>query len=170
MKAKGPRSLPANVHLLRGNPSKKSFGALVDEFRPEVEIPLCPAVLWPDAKREWKRITVELKRYGLVSKLDRGTLAMLCQNWAQWQWAEEKITAANNTDPKGEAGLIETAQSGYRMQSVYLQISTKAQERYEKLKPCFGLSPSDRTRVTQSDPQLELPGMDAPKGNPFLAL
>ena len=173
MKAKGPRSLPANVHLLRGNPSKKSFGALVDEFRPEVEIPQMPVVLWPDAKREWKRITVELRRYGLISKLDRGSLAMLCQNWAQWQWAEAKIAKGNEGDAKGEAGMIEVAQSGYRMQSVYLQISTKAQERYEKLKSCFGLSPSDRTRVTQSDPQLSLfedAEPTTPKGNPFLAL
>jgi P27 family predicted phage terminase small subunit len=143
--------------LLRGNPSKKSFGSLIGEFRPEVEIPQCPRVLWPDARREWKRITVELKRYGLVSKLDRCTLAMCCQEWARWQWAERKIADANKADAAGEAGMIDAAPSGYRMQSVYLQISVKAEERYEKLKSCFGLSPSDRTRVTPSDPQLPLP-------------
>lgn len=156
MGARGRKALPANVHMLRGNPSKKSFGALVGEFRPEVEIPQCPAVLWPEAKREWRRITIELKRYGLVSKLDRGTLAMLCQDWSQWQWAEMKIAEANKADPKGEAGMIEVAQSGYRMQSVYLQIAARAKDSYMKAKSCFGLSPSDRTRVTPSDPQLDL--------------
>jgi P27 family predicted phage terminase small subunit len=157
MGQRGPKPLPANVHALRGNPSKKSFGSLLNEFRPEVEIPQCPRVLWPDARREWKRITVELGRYGLVSLLDRGVLAMLCQEWARWQWAERKIAEANAADVKGEKGMIDVAQSGYRMQSVFLQISVKAEERYEKLKSCFGLSPSDRTRVTPSDQQLPLP-------------
>lgn len=171
MGARGPKTLPANVHLLRGNPSKKPVGSLFDEFRPDVEIPHCPPVLWPEAKREWKRITVELERYGLISKLDRGTLAMCCQEWARWQWAERKIAEANAADPRGEAGMIEVAQSGYRMQSVYLQIAVKAEERYEKLKSCFGLSPSDRTRVTPSDPQLPLELADgaAPAGG-FSAL
>jgi len=151
--------------MLRGNASKKRFGELLNEFRPEVEIPTAPKVLWPEARREWKRLVAELERYGLVSKLDRGTLAMLCQEWARWQWAEEKIAAANAADEAhGEAGLIERAPSGYRMQSVFLQISVKAQERYERLKACFGLSPADRTRVTPSDTQLPLPGMDPKDG------
>lgn len=169
MGARGPKPLPANVHLLRGNASKKSLGALIDEFRPDVEIPNCPAVLWPEAKKEWRRLAAELQRYGLISKLDRGTLAMCCQEWARWQWAEAKIAEANKADPKGEAGMIEVAQSGYRMHSVYLQISVKAEERYEKLKSCFGLSPADRTRVTPSDPQLSLPLDSAPSGG-FAAL
>ena len=156
MGTRGPKALPANVHILRGNPSKRPHGALIGEFRPEVEIPNCPAVLWPDAKREWHRLAALLKQYGLISKLDRGALAMCCQEWAKWQWAESKIAEANKADPKGEAGMIEVAQSGFRMQSVYLQIAAKSSERYEKLKSCFGLSPSDRTRVTPSDPQLRL--------------
>lgn len=156
MGTRGPKALPANVHMLRGNPSKKSYASLIDEFRPEVEIPQCPAILWPEAKKEWRRISAELKRYGLVSKLDRGVLAMLCQDWAQWHWAEMKIAEANKADPKGEAGMIEVAQSGYRMQSVYLQIAVRAKDSYMKAKTCFGLSPADRARVTTSDPQLPL--------------
>jgi P27 family predicted phage terminase small subunit len=142
---------------LRGNPSKKQFSSLIGEFRPAVEIPSCPRVLWPDARREWRRLTVELARYGLITQLDRGVLSMTCQEWARWQWAERKIAEANRADAAGEAGMISAAPSGYRMQSVYLQISVKAEERYEKLKSCFGLSPSDRARVTPSDPQLPLP-------------
>jgi P27 family predicted phage terminase small subunit len=168
MGARGPKPLPANVHLLRGNPSKRALGNLLDEFRPDVELPDCPSVLWPEAKREWKRLAPELMRYGLVSKLDRGVLAMCCQEWARWQWAEAQIRKANKADPNGERGLIEVAPSGYRMQSVYLQISTKAQERYEKLKTCFGLSPADRTRVSPSDAQIPLPGMEPKEG--FAAL
>ena len=96
---------------------------------------------------------------------------MCVQQYALWLWAEEKIAAANKADPNGESGLIETAQSGYRMQSAYLQISKAAIQEYGKLKSCFGLSPSDRTHVTQSDPQLSLFGDAEPTStNPFLRL
>ena len=165
MGKRGPMPLPANLHLLRGNPSKRAISVLADEFRPEVEIPHCPTVLWPEAKEEWLRITTELKRYGLISKLDRGALAQLCQDWAHWHWAEGKIADANFADPKGEAGMIETAQSGYRMQSVYLQIATHAKNNYMKAKSCFGLSPSDRVRIKPSDTQLAL---DLPDTKPSL--
>src|SRR5882672_5648630 len=165
MGERGPKPQPGNLHLLKGNPSKKPLSALLGEFKPEVEIPDAPAFLWTEAKVEWDRITPELESYGLVSKLDRGLLAMLCQEWARYVWAEEKITATNKADPAGEAGLIATAPtSGYRMPSVYAQISRRALETYEKLCAHFGLSPSGRTRVTPSDNQPFLPGMD-PAGN-----
>ena len=51
MGARGPRALPANVHVLRGNPSKKSVGDLMGEFQPEVEIPGAPSWLWAEAKK-----------------------------------------------------------------------------------------------------------------------
>src|SRR5690242_18226422 len=71
MGTRGPRALPANVHILRGNPSKKPLGELFDELRPEVEIPDCPSWIWSEAKKEWKRVSAELEKYGLISKLDR---------------------------------------------------------------------------------------------------
>jgi P27 family predicted phage terminase small subunit len=161
MGERGPKPQPANVHMLRGNPSKKPLSALLGEFKPEVEIPDAPAFLWPGAKEEWDRITPELEYYGLVSQLDRGLLAMLCQEWARYVWAEEKIATLNKADPQGEAGLIATAPtSGYRMPSVHAQISRRALETYEKLCAHFGLSPSGRTRVTPSDNQAFLPGME----------
>ena len=91
MGARGPKPLPANVHLLRGNPSKLPLGDLVDALQPEVEIPHCPRHLLPEARKEWKRITPELERYGLISKLDRGALSLYCQAWARWVWAEEQL-------------------------------------------------------------------------------
>lgn len=76
MGQRGPKPLPANVHQLRGNASKKPIGAILDEFRPEVEIPDFPSWIWPEAKKEWKRVSYELERYGLVSKLDRAALVL----------------------------------------------------------------------------------------------
>ena len=59
MGSRGPQPLPSNVHLLRGNPSKKSATDLLDDFNPEVEIPTSPKWLWPEAKKEWRRIGAE---------------------------------------------------------------------------------------------------------------
>jgi len=51
MGLRGPKALPANVHLLRNNPSKKPLASLFDEFRPEVDIPKVPPWLWAEAKK-----------------------------------------------------------------------------------------------------------------------
>ncbi len=79
MGQRGPKAMPANVHLLRGNPSKKSFAELAGEVHPEVEIPGCPKHLLPEARKEWRRIGLELQKLGLISKLDRTALGMYCQ-------------------------------------------------------------------------------------------
>lgn len=164
MGSRGPLPLPANVHRLRGNPSKKPAGALLDELQPDVEIPNCPRHLWPAAKTEWRRLARELERYGLISKLDRGALAICCQEWARIEWAEAKIAEANAKDESGEAGMIERAQSGYRQQSVYLTILRKSQLVYERYLQHFGLSPAARSRVTPSSAQPELPGIPSKEG------
>lgn len=158
MGERGPKPQPANVHLLKGNPSKKPLAQLLGEFKPGVEVPDCPSFLWEEAKREWDRCAVELEKYGLVSELDRGLLAMMCQEWARYVWAENRIAEKNKADPNGEAGLIDTAPSGYRMPSVYAQISRRSLETYEKLCAHFGMSPSSRSRVTVSDNQPWLQG------------
>lgn len=164
MGARGPLPLPANVHRLRGNASKLPAGRLLDELQPDVEIPGCPKILWPEARKEWRRLATELERYGLVSKLDRGALAVCCQEWARIVWCETKIAELNAADPAGEAGMVEKAQSGYRMSSVYLNILRKSQAVYDRYLQHFGLSPAARSRVTPSSAQPQLPGMPPKEG------
>lgn len=159
---RGPRPLPATVHLLRGNPSKLSPADLRRELQPPTEIPDCPAELQAGAREEWDRVCVELSQLGLVSRIDRAVLAFYCAEWGRWQWAEAKIAELNRDDPKGERGLIDRAPSGYRMQSVYLQISRKAQENCLRFAAEFGMTPSARSRVTPGEAgQLGLPGVEA---------
>ena len=145
MGTRGPRPTPANMHLIRGNPSKKPLNELFDEFRPEVEIPEPPPHLLPAALDEWARLAPELERYGLISKLDRAALAVYCQSYARWKHAEEKLREL------GDAGLVETTLTGYRQIGPWLQISNRAVETMQKLLTEFGMSPSARTRVTPSE-------------------
>lgn len=171
----GRKPLPSKVHFLHGNPSKKTEAQLLDNFRPDVELPKCPrylslkGVAQAEAKREYLRLGEQLERYGLVSSLDRGVLAMMATEWGRYVWAEEKIAAANLADEaKGEAGLIESTHNGYRKQSVLLEISRKSIELYLKLAVEFGLTPSSRTRVTPGATQMALPGIEQP-GKPTLS-
>lgn len=162
MGQRGPKPMPANVHLLHGNASKKPLSALLDGVHPEVEIPKCPPHLQVEAKKEWRRISVELEKLGLVSKIDRAALAAYCAAWSEMVFCEKKIDAMNIADPNGEAGMVWDTPSGYKQMSVWLQIRNRAYDRMMKFGAEFGMSPSSRTRVTPSDNQLTLPGLETP--------
>jgi len=163
MGKRGPQPLPANVHLLRGNPSKKTVADLTDGFQPEVEIPNCPRHLLPEARKEWSRITPELERYGLVSKLDRTALALYCQAYARWVWAEQQMArdqalAAQrraDAEAKGEVylggdGLTVMTPSGHMTYSPHWVIGNKAQQQVKDFLAQFGMSPSSRSAVAPS--------------------
>lgn len=163
MGQRGPKPLPHNVHQLRGNPSKKSAVSFLDGVQPVVEIPNCPPHLDKEAKREYKRISVELESLGLISKIDRAALVGYCTAWAETVHCEKKITELNAADPKGEAGLIGYTPNGYQQMSVWVQIRNRAYERMMKFASEFGMSPSARSRVTASDRQPTLEGFEHPE-------
>src|SRR5687768_15051802 len=94
MGTRGPKPMSARAHLMRGNASKKPLADLQDEIQLLVETPDCPKHLWPEARREWKRVSAELEDAGLVAKIDRAALALYCQAWARMVWHEEMFTAA----------------------------------------------------------------------------
>lgn len=150
MGQRGPKPLPANVHLLRGNLSKKSASQLRDGVAPPVEIPGCPRHLKGPALKEWRRVTVELEQLGLISHIDRAALAMYCTAWGRHVEAEEKIQAL------GEAGLVDETPNGFRVQSVWLNISNKAMDQCKSFLAEFGMSPSARSRVTPGDMTADL--------------
>lgn len=162
MGTRGPKPLPANVHLLRGNPSKLPMHQLAGAQVP-VEVPAAPAHLLPEARREWKRITVELEKLGLVAQIDRAALAVYCQAYGRWVQAELKLKELAKADEHGERGMIDTTPSGYKQMGVWLQISNRAVDQMEKFLSHFGMSPSSRSRVTVN-PQQSL--FDDEPGNP----
>nr|WP_279086806.1 phage terminase small subunit P27 family [Comamonas thiooxydans] len=150
--------------MLRGNASKKPLGAILDEFRPEVEIPDFPSWIWPEAKKEWKRIATELERYGLISKLDRAALVLYCQAWAKMVWAERALTRAMKLaeDARAEAeskgleylggdGLMVKTANGNFTYSHHWVVGKHAASEVKRYLDLFGLSPSARSRVTVSD-------------------
>lgn len=149
----GRRAVPANVHLIRGNPSKKSATELAhagQSMQAPIEAPKCPAFLTADAKAEWKRIAEDLVSLRVLSNLDRAELAVYCQAWADWKRAREKIAEL------GEKGFVENTPSGYKQIAAWMQLANRAEERMRTAGASFGLNPSARSRITPQSPQGEL--------------
>ena len=160
----GPKPLPDNIHYLTGNPSKKPLNSLMDTLQPEIEIPGCPAHLLPEAKKEWKRIGEELKRYGLISKLDRAALCLYVQSWAELVYAEKMLkrnmeragikiaeAEAKGEEYLGGDGMTEMTTNGNIIYSPYWVIANKARHNVDKFLSNFGMSPSARRSVTPSN-------------------
>jgi P27 family predicted phage terminase small subunit len=115
-----------------------------------------------NAAREWKRITVELAKYGLISQVDRAALVFYVVNWARHCEAEEMIEKAAKAS--GGSGLFVKTPNGFPVQSPWLAVSNKAMELCRVFLAEFGMTPSARTRV-QPSPQMQLPGIgEDPKG------
>lgn len=163
MGQRGPKPLPANVHLMHGNASKKPLSSLLDGWQPPVEIPKCPSHLQAEARKEWKRVAELLREGGIISQVDRAALAAYCSAWSEMVFCEKKVAEMNAADPKGEAGMIWDTPSGYKQMSVWVQIRNRAYDRMMKFAAEFGMSPSARSRVTPSDNQMTLPGVDNPE-------
>jgi phage terminase small subunit len=164
MGQRGPKALPANVHMLRGNASKKPLAQLIDEFQPEVEIPSYPSWVWPEAKKEWKRISTELERYGLISKLDRSALVLYCQAWAKMVWAEQMLGRAMKAaelarvqaedaglEYTGGDGIMVKTANGNFTYSHHWVVGKQAAQQVKDYLALFGLSPSHRSSVTASN-------------------
>jgi P27 family predicted phage terminase small subunit len=163
MGERGPKPRPNNVHHLLGNPSKKPLNQLLDSVSPDVEIPGCPAHLMPEARKEWKRIAPELEKLRLIAKIDRAALALYCQAWARWLWAEKMLRRAQDAaavkmaeaEAKGEVysgpdGYVVATPNGHLGYSPHWVIANKAMEQIDKFLASFGMSPSSRSRVTPS--------------------
>ena len=75
-KRRGPKPRPAHLKLLRGNPGKRPVNTR--EPKPKTKIPTCPTHLGAIARKEWKRITVQLDAVGLLTELDRTGVAGYC--------------------------------------------------------------------------------------------
>lgn len=169
MGTRGPKPLPANVHLLRGNASKKPLASLLDDVvRPPVDEPDCPSQITGEARAEWDRIVPHLMALGLLSQIDRAALVAYCVAWAEYLWACDRIDAYNTGDVTGERGRVWDTPSGYKQMSVLIQIRNRAAGEMKTWLAEFGMSPAARSRVTQSDPatageQGELPGMEKPR-------
>jgi len=148
---RGPVSKPPELRALEGGRGHRPVD-LTGLFRPEVGLPTPPKYLSAEARKAWKRLTPELIRYNLLSKIDGDALAMLCQTIGRLEIVERSIGAsqarliAEGKDPADS--LIDMTPNGLRVQSAMYQVLNREMEKLRQLLSEFGLSPAQRARVT----------------------
>jgi P27 family predicted phage terminase small subunit len=84
------RPVPDNVRALRGNPGKRK-----PPSRPKAVVaqPSKPTDLKGEGLAEWNRVTPELERMGLLSRIDRGALLLYCASFGLWHETWRRIMA-----------------------------------------------------------------------------
>lgn len=149
MKARaGRKPKPTKLKLLDGETHQDRINR--NEPQPLTNGTTCPKHLTPAAKQEWKRIYPELRRMGLISKVDRVALAAYCEAYALW--VEYKQIVAD------KGALYKTA-LGNVITSPALSVMNKALEQMHKYLTEFGMTPASRSRIsveiTDSDDPLD---------------
>lgn len=172
--SRGPLPKPTVLKLLQNNPGKRALN-LADGVNPLVQIPPPPKRLGKEALKEWKRITPLLFELGLISGLDREALAKYCE--AVGQRTElvlcfnGKVSALTSKGVGYYDAVFEVSHdctpSGYKQQSVLVQLIRSHGLEIDRGLAQFGLSPSARMRVAPSNyVQLGLPGVEASPNSP----
>lgn len=149
MGARGPAPKPTRIKLLQGNPDRRPLN--LAEPRPRPMVPPCPPWLDLEGKREWKRITRELDRVGLLTVVDRAALAGYCQAWSRWRDAEMALS---------KLGMVVETASGYLQPRPEVAIARQSLTMVHKFCREFGLTPSSRAG-------LSAPGVDDGEEDPF---
>jgi P27 family predicted phage terminase small subunit len=112
-------------------------------------MPRPPEHLGDAEKEKWKALVKELHPLGLVTTIDKDSLAFYCVIYVRWLKAEKMVR------DKGE--IIKTA-GGNIIQNPYLSIANRSLEQLNKLGAEFGMTPSSRSRIKADlvDPAEEL--------------
>jgi len=133
----GPRPKPTSIKILEGNPGKRPLN--LNEPKPTQIAPECPKWLKPLAKKEWKRISPELERLGLLTRIDRAIFIGYCQNYAIYV-ETEKYLQENRRVIKTKNGAIKSRPEVYIAKNALNFVKAFAVE--------FGLTPSSRGRIS----------------------
>jgi P27 family predicted phage terminase small subunit len=147
--SRGRKPKPTRLKLLQGIPGHRPLPENEAQIAPGMPDP--PKHLGAKAKKEWKRITPELYRAGLLTKIDGPALASYCDAYAQWVESSDKLK---------KTGMLARGAKGDPVINPYLKISNAAQERMKQLLVEFGMTPSSRSRVKA----VPLPGPDEDEG------
>jgi P27 family predicted phage terminase small subunit len=133
---RGRKPKPTAVKIAEGNPGKRRINGR--EPKPAGSLPDCPAHLSAEAKAEWDRIAESLNKIGLLTQVDRTTMAAYCQCYGRWVEAEQKLK---------DTPSILRMPSGYIQQSPWLTIANKQLELMVKYMAELGLTPASRSRL-----------------------
>lgn len=151
MGQRGPASRPSILHLVNGNPSKKSARELPNTAaKPvlEVRLPQPPKEVTGEARKEWKRMGAELVVCGMMTALDKPAFMLYCLAWEQVVLLQRELNGRMRTSESLLEAMTWTSEkTGYVQKSaLVIQLETAKKDLYTYMQQ-FGLSPSSRARV-----------------------
>ncbi|WP_458725659.1 phage terminase small subunit P27 family [Pseudomonas mandelii] len=155
----GRPALPAVVHLINGNRSKKNRGDLLrEQSQPvmPVEAPPMPDWLDEDARREWERVVPDLVTLGLISKMDMQVMAQYCEAVSDYRRWTLKIQELNESLSSSTKGDVQTYRTGAQDLSIWRKLRNDAERRANDAGGKFGFSPMARRSLKPAAPQGEL--------------
>jgi P27 family predicted phage terminase small subunit len=131
---------PTQLKILNGNPGGRPLNK--KEPSPTKGIPSSPAVLKGQAKEEWKRITTELDKLGLLAKVDRSSLLIYCQAVGDvWELTKKM---------EGQPFVIEKGNNCAQANPL-MALRARAMDQVFKYSQMFGLNPASRSRIQLPD-------------------
>jgi P27 family predicted phage terminase small subunit len=142
MGKRGPKPTPTPILKLRQSWRGKVRG---DDLALDQKPPARPQWLQGEGKKCWERLCPILHKAGLVTELNRETLALLCSAWADFVEAESQFAANRNKDGS-RALMIQTAK-GAIQENPLLYARKRAWDQVFKAAACFGLTPADLSSV-----------------------
>lgn len=141
----GQNKKPTVIKMLEGNPGKRPLPP--NEPKPAPIAPKCPTWLGTLAKKEWKRITPQLERLGLLTEIDMANLAGYCHSYEELIIAQSylsKYGLSYKIPKKDENGVI-VGMTSLSWPEVKIVKECKAE--IIKYSALFGMSPQDRSRM-----------------------
>lgn len=141
----GPKPKPTVLKLITG--SKRPINHA--EPKPKPALPRPPAELSDDALIEWKRVSRQLLVLGILTLIDRGTLAAYCQAHGRWLQAERALADMAKRDQL-TSGLMIKTHHGNVIQNPLVGTANKAMNDMVRFAAELGMTPSARSRVKTS--------------------
>jgi P27 family predicted phage terminase small subunit len=131
----GRRRQPVHVLKLKGSRYAAGRG---EPPKPRAGRPRCPSWLDPEARRLWRELVPDLEHAGVLTILDGGALACLCQSWAEFRHYCEML--------KREGPWV-SGPDGRRVAHPAVLQRRQSWKAYKEFAALFGLDPVNRARL-----------------------
>jgi P27 family predicted phage terminase small subunit len=162
----GPPPKPTELKILEGNPGKQKLKR--NHMKPERVLGLkCPKFIGKYGKQEWNRITTELARLGLLTKLDQGALEMYCRMYQKWRENEDfciekgTVFTYKEDDVLDSNGkVVKKGKIKHIAQLPHVSIAMQCAEFCRKMLGEFGLTPAQRSKIEIKDKDISQEDLD----------
>jgi P27 family predicted phage terminase small subunit len=136
---------PTALKLVTGNPGRRPLNQ--NEPQPEACIPNPPPHLDEEALAEWRRMSPELYRLGLLSEIDRAVFVSYCEAWSRYVFCQKKIKSMAEADTTAGGGMVLRTKQGHHYHNPFVSIARAAMHDMVSLSDRLGLNPSARSRI-----------------------